>query len=95
MVLFIILAILFLAIHDQKKDYLNRKNHLPKRKVRGGNETGARRGKIAPERRDNREEIAFGIINYPRKCENGKDINEERGDDGGKESQTSDGKESE
>jgi len=21
--------------------------------------------------RDNREEIAFGIINYPRKCENG------------------------
>lgn len=39
----------------------------------GGNETGARRGKIAP-RRDNREEIAFGIINYPRKCENGQDI---------------------
>jgi hypothetical protein len=38
-----------------------------------GNETGARRGKIAP-RRDNREEIAFGIINYPRKCENGRDI---------------------
>lgn len=62
MVLFIILAILFLAIHDQKKDYLNRKNHLPKRKVRGGNETGARRGKIAPERRDTVRRSLLGSL---------------------------------
>lgn len=57
---------------------------MPKRKVemRGGNETGARRGKIAPERRDNREEIAFGIINYPRKCENGKRYRREKGGGG-------------
>lgn len=54
---------------SRKNDYLARKKNWPEEVVEVEVTRRERDGERLP--RDNREEIAFGIINYPRKRENG------------------------